>query len=142
MTASSALAKQSRQAVEMLFRYHGTPSGSFTSDEYLGGLDPNRGTELCTAIELMSSLSYLHCLLGDNELADMVETAAFNAMPGGVSADWWSHQYLTQSNQPWCKRFGEEFGLWYDCGTYANVFGLEPDYVGAILVDLHLCHPY
>ncbi|KAI5306846.1 hypothetical protein KEM56_006825 [Ascosphaera pollenicola] len=128
MTASAVLAKRSREAVDMLFKYHGTPTGSFTSDEYLGGRDPNRGTELCTAIELMFSLSYMHCLFGGNDLADKVETATFNAMFGGIASDWWSHQYLSQANQPWCKKFGEEFALWYDCGPYANVFGLEPDY--------------
>jgi hypothetical protein len=26
--------------------------------------------------------------------------AAFNALPGGVTGDWWAHQYMSQANQP------------------------------------------
>ncbi|BAE60096.1 unnamed protein product [Aspergillus oryzae RIB40] len=127
MNHDEKLARQTREAVDMAFRYHGTPSGSITSDEFLGGLGPQRGTELCMAVELMFSLSWLHRLFGDNDYADLTEQAAFNALPGGISPDWWTHQYVTQSNQPWIKRLdGRPF---YDVSPYGNIFGLEPDYV-------------
>ncbi|KAI8245238.1 Non-reducing end beta-L-arabinofuranosidase [Colletotrichum sp. SAR 10_99] len=77
--------------------------GSISSDEYIGGLSPQRGSELCCSVELMFSISYLYQLFGDNHFADMLESAAFNAVPAGISADWWSHQYITQVNQPWAK---------------------------------------
>ncbi|PIG81121.1 hypothetical protein AARAC_009528 [Aspergillus arachidicola] len=126
MNHDEKLARQTREAVDMAFRYHGTPSGSITSDEFLGGLSPQRGTELCMAVELMFSLSWLHRLFGDNDYADLTERAAFNALPGGISPDWWTHQYVTQSNQPWIKRLdGRPF---YDVSPYGNIFGLEPDY--------------
>lgn len=127
MNHDEKLARQTREAVDMAFRYHGTPSGSITSDEFLGGLGPQRGTELCMAVELMFSLSWLHRLFGDNDYADLTEQAAFNALPGGISPDWWTHQYVTQSNQPWIKRLdGRPF---YDVSPYGNIFGVEPDYV-------------
>ncbi|KAJ3959953.1 hypothetical protein N0V92_003394 [Colletotrichum tropicale] len=59
------------------------------------------------------------------------ESAAFNAVPAGISADWWSHQYITQVNQPWAKELelpeGEKTPF-YDVCRYANVFGLEPEF--------------
>ncbi|OGM42199.1 hypothetical protein ABOM_009340 [Aspergillus bombycis] len=126
MNHDEKLARQTREAVDMAFHHHGTPSGSITSDEFLGGLSPERGTELCMAVELMFSLSWLHRLFGDNDYADLTEQAAFNALPGGISPDWWTHQYVTQSNQPWIKRLdGRPF---YDVSPYGNIFGLEPDY--------------
>ncbi|KAB8232977.1 uncharacterized protein BDW43DRAFT_311712 [Aspergillus alliaceus] len=126
MNHDEQLARQTREAVDMAIQYHGTPSGSITSDEFLGGLSPERGTELCMAVELMFSLSWLHRLFGDNDYADRTELAAFNARPGGISPDWWTHQYVTQSNQPWIKRLnGRPF---CDVSPYGNILGLEPDY--------------
>ncbi|KAE8391923.1 hypothetical protein BDV23DRAFT_171284 [Aspergillus alliaceus] len=114
MNHDEQLARQTREAVDMAFQYHGTPSGSITSDEFLGGL-----------IDVFS-LSWLHRLFGDNDYADRTELAAFNARPGGISPDWWTHQYVTQSNQPWIKRLnGRPF---CDVSPYGNILGLEPDY--------------
>ncbi|KAF7589543.1 hypothetical protein BBP40_004166 [Aspergillus hancockii] len=138
MNHDEKLARQTRDAVDMVFRYHGTPSGSITSDEFLGGLSPERGTELCMTVELMFSLSWLHRLFGDNDYADRTEQAAFNALPAGISPDWWTHQYVTQSNQPWVKRLeGRPF---YDVSMYGNIFGLEPDYP-CCLVNHHQAVP-
>ncbi|KAI8219745.1 hypothetical protein K4K54_009173 [Colletotrichum sp. SAR 10_86] len=103
MEPSEDLASLCRDAVKNTFAYHGTAAGSISSDEYIGGLSPQRGSELCCSVELMFSISYLYQLFGDNHFADMVESAAFNAVPAGISADWWSHQYITQVNQPWAK---------------------------------------
>lgn len=38
---------------DILYKYHGRPTGVFAADEHLAGLSPNRGTELCTVVELM-----------------------------------------------------------------------------------------
>ncbi|KAK1543781.1 hypothetical protein CPAR01_04414 [Colletotrichum paranaense] len=131
MHPSPELANLSRDAVRKTFKYHGTPAGSVSSDEYIGGLSPQRGSELCCSVELMFSLSYLYQLFGDNDLADRVELAAFNAIPAGISADWWSHQYITQVNQPWACELElakDEKTPFYDVCRYANVFGLEPEF--------------
>ncbi|KAJ0285772.1 hypothetical protein CBS470a_006212 [Colletotrichum nupharicola] len=103
MEPSDDLASLCRDAVKKTFDYHGTAAGSISSDEYIGGLSPQRGSELCCSVELMFSISYLYQLFGDNHFADMVESAAFNAVPAGISADWWIRQYITQVNQPWAK---------------------------------------
>ncbi|KAJ0278624.1 hypothetical protein COL940_007206 [Colletotrichum noveboracense] len=131
MEPSDDLASLCRDAVKKTFDYHGTAAGSISSDEYIGGLSPQRGSELCCSVELMFSISYLYQLFGDNHFADMVESAAFNAVPAGISADWWIRQYITQVNQPWAKELelpeGEKTPF-YDVCRYANVFGLEPEF--------------
>ncbi|KAF6822350.1 duf1680 domain containing protein [Colletotrichum plurivorum] len=131
MEPSEDLAMLCRDAVTKTFAFHGTAAGSISSDEYIGGLSPQRGSELCCSVELMFSLSYLYQLFGDNRFADLVDSAAFNAVPAGISADWWSHQYITQVNQPWACEFevpeGEKTPF-YDVCRYANVFGLEPEF--------------
>ena len=138
MHPSPQLLDLSKQAVERVFKFHGTPAGSLSSDEYIGGLSPERGAELCCTVELMFSLSYLHRLYGDNDFADRMEMAAFN-FPAGIEDDWWSHQYITQTNQPWAQELELEEGEktpWFDVCRYANVFGLEPEFVSVSLVVL------
>jgi DUF1680 family protein len=95
MEKDQRLLDQSRDAVNMTIKYHGSSSGSIIADEYLGGLSTQRGSELCMAVEMMYSMSYLYRLMGDNCFADQAELAAYNALPVAISADWWSHQYVT-----------------------------------------------
>ncbi|KAL1613317.1 hypothetical protein SLS54_010739 [Diplodia seriata] len=131
MYPSSRLLHLSKQAVARAFEFHGTPAGSLSSDEYIGGLSPQRGAELCCTVELIFSLSYLHRLFGDNDFADRAELAAYNSLPAAVQSDWWSHQYVTQTNQPWARELQLEEGErtpFYDVCRYANVFGLEPEF--------------
>lgn len=140
MHPSSQLLDLSKQAVERVLKFHGTPAGSLSSDEYIGGLSPERGAELCCTVELMFSLSYLHRLYGDNAFADRVEMAAFN-FPAGIADNWWSHQYITQTNQPWARELELKEGEktpWFDVCRYANVFGLEPEFVSVSSVVLLL----
>ncbi|THH15834.1 hypothetical protein EW146_g4704 [Bondarzewia mesenterica] len=40
---------------DLLFKYHGRPSGIYAADEYLAGLEAVRGTELCLVVETMFS---------------------------------------------------------------------------------------
>lgn len=95
MEKNPSLLDQSREAVDMTIKYHGSSSGTIIADEYLGGLSPQRGSELCMTVEMMYSMSYLYRFMGDNDFADRAELAAFNALPAAISADWWSHQYVT-----------------------------------------------
>ncbi|KAI1264177.1 hypothetical protein F5Y18DRAFT_86645 [Xylariaceae sp. FL1019] len=125
-TGDPALKKQTRQAVDLL-AYHRSLAGTIIADEYITDLNPSRGAELCISAEVMFSSAFIYNYLGDNDIADWAEQTAFNAFPASVAADWWSHQYIQQENQPWARNLSTD-ELWYDVSSYGNVFGLEPNY--------------
>lgn len=81
---------------------------------------------------MIFSLSYLYRFIGDNAFADKAELAAFNALPSAISPDFWSHQYVTQTNQPWSKNLTEQ--PYSNVVSYDNVFGLEPNFVSLLRV--------
>ncbi|KAJ7072743.1 hypothetical protein C8F01DRAFT_1105077 [Mycena amicta] len=111
---------------DMLFEYHGRPSGAFAADEYLAGLEAVRGTELCLVVEAMFSGSYLYQVTGDLKYADRVERMAYNALPATLTGDMWGRQYLQQQNQVASKNMTPN--PFPEDGPYSNVFGLEPNY--------------
>ncbi|KAF8172706.1 hypothetical protein BJ912DRAFT_99531 [Pholiota molesta] len=114
------------QGWDLLFQYHGRPSGIFAADEYLAGLEAARGTELCLVVETMFSGSYLYQVIGDPKFADRVERIAYNALPATLTGDMWSRQYLQQQNQVAAKNMNPD--PFPRDGSYSNVFGLEPNY--------------
>ncbi|KAI0141103.1 hypothetical protein F4776DRAFT_653779 [Hypoxylon sp. NC0597] len=126
-SGDEALKAQTRKAVDLLAEYHRSLAGTILADEYISDLNPSRGAELCIAAEVMFSSSYIYQYLGDNDIADWAEQTAFNAFPVSVAPDWWSHQYVQQENQPWSRNLSTD-DLWWDVNSYANVFGLEPNY--------------
>ncbi|KAL1705246.1 hypothetical protein EV121DRAFT_258782 [Schizophyllum commune] len=112
--------------IDMLYKYHGRASGTYSADEHLGGLNPARGTELCTVVEQMFSLALVYSTFGDNAVADRVEKIAYNALPAGIMYDFWSHQYDQEVNQIWAKEMDPKpFGA---NGPRSNIFGFEPQY--------------
>ncbi|KAF4613200.1 hypothetical protein D9613_011183 [Agrocybe pediades] len=111
---------------DLLFQYHGRPSGIFAADEYLAGLEAVRGTELCLVVETMFSGSYLYQVIGDPKFADRVERITYNALPATLTGDMWSRQYLQQQNQIAAKNMNPN--PFPNDGSYSNVFGLEPNY--------------
>ena len=65
----------------------------------------------------MFSLTWIYQYLGNNNIPDWVEQAAFNALPVAISPDWWSHQYVQQENQPWSRNLTQGTkGLWTNGG--------------------------
>lgn len=128
MTHDEALRTQTRTAVDLLAQYHKSLAGTIIGDEFVTDLNPIRGAELCTAAEMTFSMAYIYQYLGDNDLADWAEQVAFNAVPGSIFPDWWSHQYVQQENQPWSRNLTESPGMWVNVGSQGNVFGLEPNY--------------
>ncbi|KAL9619588.1 MAG: hypothetical protein Q9160_005775 [Pyrenula sp. 1 TL-2023] len=126
-TGDESLKAQTRTAVDLLAKYHRSLAGTIIADEYISDLNPSRGAELCIAAEVMFSSAYIYQYLGDNDIADWAEQIAFNAFPVSVAPDWWSHQYVQQENQPWSRNLTTD-DLWTDVNSYANVFGLEPNY--------------
>jgi hypothetical protein len=127
LSKKSADAKLSRDAVRLTEEYHSAPYGVNLADERLEGLTPYYGTELCTVVETMYSLSYLYEALGDANFADSAENAAFNALPAMLTADKWAHQYVQQPNQPWSQNLAEGTPF-YNVNPWGQTFGLEPNY--------------
>ncbi|KAI0766666.1 hypothetical protein BD413DRAFT_615077 [Trametes elegans] len=111
---------------DLLFQYHGRPSGIYAADEYLAGLEAVRGTELCLVVETMFSGSFLYQVIGDPKFADRVERITYNALPATLTGDMWSRQYLQQQNQIAAKNMTPN--PFPEDGPYSNVFGLEPNY--------------
>ncbi|KAK7462273.1 hypothetical protein VKT23_007874 [Stygiomarasmius scandens] len=112
--------------IDMLYEFHGRASGTFSADEHLAGLDPSRGTELCTVVEQIFSLATVYEILGNNSVADRAEKIAYNALPAGIYYDWWSHQYDQEANQIWAQSMDPP--PWVNNGPNSNVFGFEPNY--------------
>ncbi|KFY78878.1 hypothetical protein V499_02053 [Pseudogymnoascus sp. VKM F-103] len=127
VTGNESLVRQTRDAVDMTVKYHTSLSGTIIGDEHLGALNPQRGSELCMSVESMFSYAYLYRFYGSNDYADRAERAAFNALPAAISPDWWSHQYVTQTNQPWSRNL-TSVNPFFNVVTYSNTFGLEPNF--------------
>ncbi|KAF9255860.1 hypothetical protein L218DRAFT_883135, partial [Marasmius fiardii PR-910] len=117
---------------DLLFKYHGRPSGAFGADELLSGLEANRGSELCLVVETMFSGSYLYQVIGDLKFADRVERMTYNALPATITSNMWGRQYLQQQNQVAAKNMTPnpfpEDGQIATCSPESNIFGLEPNY--------------
>ena len=119
--------------MEALDRYHGMPSGMFSCDEHLAGLDPSHGTELCTVVETMFSLEVALATFGDAAIGDRLEKIAFNALPGTFTDDMWAHQYDQQPNQV---QVGLQTKPWTTNGPESNLYGLEPNF-GCCTANFH-----
>ena len=81
------------------------------------------GSELCTAVETMYSMSYLYHTLGDNGFADRCERAAFNALPVSITADHWARQYLAVASEPYAKLLSGKNPFW-NVGDSGIIYGL------------------
>lgn len=125
-THSSDDYKAAHDATSRLYLGHGQASGIFGCDEHLTGLQPQRGTELCTVVETMFSFSTQMWIFGEASWGDRVEQLTFNALPATMTPDTWAHQYLQQSNEINAQVCDPH--VWMDDGPYSTVYGLEPNY--------------
>ncbi|KAI4141383.1 MAG: hypothetical protein L6R39_005369 [Caloplaca ligustica] len=123
----ASLLDSTRNGVSWTLTYHGDPAGSVIGDERESGLSPNRGSELCTAVETMYSLSYLYQAMGDRLFADRCERAAFNALPVSLTSDHWAHQYLVLPNQPFSHSLNGPNPFW-NTGDQSILYGTAPNY--------------
>ena len=118
-------------AWSQLQRFHGQPHGAFGADEHLAGRMPSRGTELCAVVEAMWSLVLVaQGATKDDDAVkalDALEVLAFNALPGSLSDDLWSHPYLQMANS-FQALSNEPDHIWANDGPQAAMYGLEPNY--------------
>lgn len=87
----------------------GLPTGLWAGDEHLHFGDPTRGSELCTAVEMMYSLEEMIQASGDMQWADHLERVAYNALPTQATDAYDSRQYYQQTNQIACTRDWRNF---------------------------------
>jgi uncharacterized protein len=120
--------------LDLLDRYHGQATGTFTCDEHLAGRSPSQGTELCTVVEEMYSLEVLSSILGDSRLGDRLEKLAYNALPATFTKDMTAHQYDQQTNQVICSAAGEH--VYVNNRGDSNLYGLEPNF-GCCTANMH-----
>jgi hypothetical protein len=127
-TYNDSLLDATWRGINWTFRDHGAPSGTVLADEIERDSSSFMGSELCTAVETMYSLTYLYHALGNNSLADMAELAAFNALPTMLTDDMWAHQYMSRPNLPLAANQIAQPALYTTASGAAAIFGLEPMY--------------
>merc|ERR1719329_231182 len=69
---------------------------------------------------------------GSVSFADRVERIAFNALPAALTADMWSHNYLSMINevQAITSPIPNPWGLYGKTGQNATTYGLADRYTG------------
>ena len=122
-TGNETLLQNNRNGVNWTFSYHGDPAGSLIGDERESSMAANRGSELCTAVETMYSLSYLYETLGDMDFADRCELAAFNALPVSITSNHWGRQYLALASEPFAGQLTSPNPFW-NVGDFGIIYGL------------------
>lgn len=91
-------------AEKVIRRTIGLPTGLWAGDELINFGDPVRGSELCTAVEMMFSLEEMLRVTGNPHWADYLERVAYNALPTQATDDYNARQYFQQTNQIECSR--------------------------------------
>ncbi|MHA4844823.1 beta-L-arabinofuranosidase domain-containing protein [Flavitalea antarctica] len=102
--------------------YQQQAHGLYGADELTRGNDPNLGSELCTAAEMMYSLENMMTITGDVAMMDKLEKITYNALPTQITDDYSARQYYQQANQVMVTRHHRNFVTNYD-GT-DQCFGL------------------
>ena len=112
---------------ELLEKNHGTAVGIFTGDESLGGVNNNRGTELCAVVELMFTCEELYKITGKAIWAERLDMIYSNALCATFLDDMWTHQYDQMANQIACVKIQGKPIFGNNNGS-AHLFGLEPNF--------------
>lgn len=103
-----------KKAFSDIRHFHGQVQGLYGGDELTRGADPNYGSELCTAVEMMFSLENMTAITGDVAMLDHLERIAYNALPTQATDDFMGRQYYQQANQVMVSRFNRNFVTPYD----------------------------
>ncbi|MBP5675533.1 MAG: glycoside hydrolase family 127 protein [Bacteroidales bacterium] len=110
-----------RHITELMRTTVGIPNGLWAGDEQLNFGHPNRGSELCAAVEMMFSAEEMLRISRMTFWADFLERIAFNALPTQISDDFTAKQYYQQTNQIACTREWRPFSTPHD--DVDNLFG-------------------
>ncbi|MEG2541056.1 MAG: glycoside hydrolase family 127 protein, partial [Clostridia bacterium] len=78
------LKELSLKLIASLNKYHGTPTGMFTSDLHIAGGVPTRGVDVESAVEMLESLVEVLVETGDLSVADLIEQIVFNLIPAAT----------------------------------------------------------
>lgn len=113
------------QAFADIETFHGQPHGLYGGDEALHGDAPSRGSELCSAIEMMYSLEKMLEISGDPRFGDRLEQVAFNVLPTQCTDDHSARQYFQQTNQVLINKGDRSF---FNDGGERVVYGLLTGY--------------
>jgi hypothetical protein len=114
-----------RKAFDDIRTFHGQPHGLYGGDEAMHGRGLDRGSELCSAVEMMSSLEKMLEITGEVEFADRLEQVAFNVLPTQCTEDHHARQYFQQANQVQCTWADRDF---FNDGGSRVVYGLLTGY--------------
>ena len=112
-------------AFEDIRLFHGQPNGLYGADEGMHGREPSRGSELCSAVEMMYSLETMLEITGNPKHADRLERIAFNALPTQCTSDFRARQYFQQTNQVLVSQGPRDF---FEDGGERQVYGLITGY--------------
>lgn len=104
----------------------GFAMGLWAGDELLHYGEPTRGSEYCTAVEMMFSLEQILRITGDSKWADWLERIAYNALPTQADDDYTCRQYYQQPNQIECSRTFRNFSTPH--ADTDQVFGILTGY--------------
>lgn len=115
-----------RKGLKDIDALQGQPQGLYGGDERLHGAELHRGTELCTAVEMMFSMEKMMEVTGDVLWADRLERVAFNILPTQTTRDHRMRQYFQQANQVQVT-FGNR-GFVDEYGGSAVVYGFLEGY--------------
>lgn len=110
-----------RKGFDDIRAYHGLPHGMYGGDEHMHGRALDRGSELCSAVEMMFSLEKMMEISGEAEFGDRLEQIAFNILPTQCTDDQYARQYFSQANQVQVT-FGERD--FFNDGGDRQVYGL------------------
>lgn len=89
----------SKSALRKLERYSMLIDGVPSSAEFMHGKSGLDSHETCVITDFMWMAGCLLIATGDAAYGDMIEKAAFNALPGAVGGDFKSLQYFSSPNQ-------------------------------------------
>lgn len=98
-TGDAKYLKAAKSCLERIFLDHEQPCGMPSANEYLSGHDPLQGYETCVITDLTWTMGYFLMADGDARVADKIEQIIYNALPGSITKDFTTLQYLSAVNQ-------------------------------------------